>query len=124
MEEFISQEYIPLNEGISSSTIQDFSNLDLSNEKDKQIAELSKKGYQLTVTEEQNREAIETLTNNMITKIVEINSDLPVEEIEKIIGDKIAVIKSKKEASVAEVSNKLNSKMQSLISKIITFDFR
>ena len=47
MEEFISQEYIPLNEGISSSTIQDFSNLDLSNEKDKQIAELSKKGYQL-----------------------------------------------------------------------------
>ena len=77
-----------------------------------------------TFKKEQNREAIETLTNNMITKIVEINSDLPVEEIEKIIGDKIAVIKSKKEASVAEVSNKLNSKMQSLMSKIITFDFR
>ena len=77
-----------------------------------------------TFKKEQNREAIETLTNNMITKIVEINSDLPVEEIEKIIGDKIAVIKSKKEASVAEVSNKLNSKMQSLISKIITYDFR
>ena len=48
-----------------------------------------------TFKKEQNREAIETLTNNMITKIVEINSDLPVEEIEKIIGDKIAVIKSK-----------------------------
>lgn len=77
-----------------------------------------------TFKKEQNREAIEALTNNMITKIVEINSDLPVEEIEKIIGDKIAVIKSKKEASIAEVSNKLNSKMQSLISKIITFDFR
>ena len=77
-----------------------------------------------TFKKEQNREAIETLTNNMITKIVEINSDLPVEEIEKIIDDKIAVIKSKKEASIAEVSNKLNSKMQSLISKIITFDFR
>ena len=77
-----------------------------------------------TFKKEQNREAIETLTNNMITKIVEINSDLPVEEIEKIIGDKIAVIKSKKEASIAEVSNKLNSKMKSLISKIITFDFR
>lgn len=77
-----------------------------------------------TFKKEQNREAIETLTNNMITKIVEINSDLPVEEIEKIIGNKIAVIKSKKEASIAEVSNKLNSKMQSLISKIITFDFR
>lgn len=77
-----------------------------------------------TFKKEQNREAIETLTNNMITKILEINSDLPVEEIEKIIGDKIAVIKSKKEASIAEVSNKLNSKMQSLISKIITFDFR
>ena len=77
-----------------------------------------------TFKKEQNREAIETLTNNMITKIVEINSDLPVEEIEKIIGYKIAVIESKKEASVAEVSNKLNSKMQSLISKIITFDFR
>ena len=47
MEEFISQEDMPLNEGISDSTIQEFNNLDLSNEKDKQIAELSKRGYQL-----------------------------------------------------------------------------
>ncbi len=47
MEEFISQEDMPLNEGISDSTIQELNNLDLSNEKDKQIAELSKRGYQL-----------------------------------------------------------------------------
>ena len=46
MEEFIFQENMPLNEGISESTIQEFNNLDLSNEKDKAIAELSKKGYQ------------------------------------------------------------------------------
>ena len=58
-------------------------------------------------------------------KVIKINlKEGTFEEIEKIIGDKIAVIKSKKEASIAEVSNKLNSKMQSLISKIITFDFR
>ena len=73
---------------------------------------------------ESNREVIETLTNNMITKIVEINSDLPMEELQKIIGDKIAVIRNKKEATIEEIQQKFNIKIQSAISKIVSFEFR
>ena len=73
---------------------------------------------------EKNKEIVETLTNNMITKIVEINSDLPMEELQKIIGDKIAVIRNKKEASIEEIQQKLNVKIQSAISKIVSFEFR
>ena len=73
---------------------------------------------------EKNKELVETLTNNMITKIVEINSDLPMEELQKIIGDKIAVIRNKKEASIEEIQQKLNIKIQSAISKIVNFEFR
>ena len=74
--------------------------------------------------DEQNKEVIEKLTNNMINKIVEINSDLPVEEIEKIIGDKLSVIKNKKSASIEEIEQKFNCKIQSIVSKIINFSFR
>lgn len=73
---------------------------------------------------ETSKEVIETLTNNMITKIVEINSDLPMEELQKIIGDKIAVIRNKKEASIEEIQQKFNVKIQSAISKIVSFEFR
>ena len=74
--------------------------------------------------DEQNKEVIEKLTNNMINKIVEINSDLPVEEIEKIIGDKLSIIKNKKHASIEEIEQKFNCKIQSIVSKIINFSFR
>ena len=67
---------------------------------------------------------VENLTNGMINKIVEINSELPIEEITQKIGDKIAVIKNKKEASIEEVQVKLNSRIQSAISKIINFKLR
>ncbi|MBR4231141.1 MAG: DUF2357 domain-containing protein [Bacilli bacterium] len=73
---------------------------------------------------EKNREVVENLTNNMITKIVELNSDLPMEELQKIIGDRIAVIRNKKEASLEEIQQKINVKIQSAISRIVTFDFR
>ena len=73
---------------------------------------------------EKNREVVENLTNNMITKIVELNADLPMEELQKIIGDRIAVIRNKKEASLEEIQQKINIKIQSAISRIVTFDFR
>lgn len=76
------------------------------------------------IKHEKNKEIVEQITENMITKIVELNSDLPMAELQKIIGDKIALIRSKKEASIIEVQQKLNSKMQSVISKIINFEFR
>jgi hypothetical protein len=74
--------------------------------------------------QDNNKELVETLTNNMITKIVEINSDLPLEELQKVIGDKIAVIRNKKEATIEEIQQKLNVKIQSTISKIVSFEFR
>lgn len=74
--------------------------------------------------DENSKEMIEKLTDNMITKIVELNADLPVSELEKIIGDKIAVIRNKKEASLAEIEAIFNSNIQSIVSKIINFDFR
>lgn len=74
--------------------------------------------------DEDTKEMIEKLTDNMITKIVELNADLPVCELEKIIGDKIAVIRNKKEASLAEIEAIFNKNIQSVISKIINFSFR
>lgn len=73
---------------------------------------------------EKNKEIVDTLTNNMINKIIEINSDLPMEELQKIIGDKIAIIKNKRGATIEEIQQKFNIKIQSSISKIINFKFR
>ena len=60
----------------------------------------------------------------MIDKIVEINAELPVEKIQEIIGDKISVIKNKKEASLAEVEKKFNERLQAFADKITEFSFR
>ena len=81
-------------------------------------------GDNAKATKDDNKELVETLTNNMITKIVEINSDLPLEQLQKVIGDKIAVIRNKKEATIEEIQQKLNVKIQSTISKIVSFEFR
>ena len=69
-------------------------------------------------------ELIEDLTNKMIDKIVEMNSDLPLEKIQEIIGDKIAIIKNKKEASIIELERKFNAKIQAFTEKITGFSFR
>ena len=76
------------------------------------------------IDEDSKAELVEDLTNRMIDKIVEINSDLPVEKIQEIIGDKISVIKNKKEASLAEVEKKFNEKLQAFADKITEFSFR
>lgn len=78
----------------------------------------------LKIKDKQTKEMVETLTNNMINKIVEINSDLPMEELQKIIGDKIAIIKNKRGATIEEIQQKFNIKIQSAISKIVNFKFR
>ena len=74
--------------------------------------------------EDSKAELVEDLTNRMIDKIVEINSELPVEKIQEIIGDKISVIKNKKEASLAEVEKKFNERLQTFADKITEFSFR
>lgn len=59
----------------------------------------------------------------MITKIVELNSDLPVTKLEEIIGDKIAVIRNKKEASIAEIQSKYDIKIRQYLDKIESYRF-
>ena len=76
------------------------------------------------IDDESKVELIEDLTNKMIDKIVEMNSDLPIEKIQEIIGDKIAIIKNKKEASLQELERKFNDRIQAYIDKILDFNFR
>jgi len=71
-----------------------------------------------------SKEEVEAITDNLITKIVELNADLQMNDLQKVIGDKIAVIRNKKEASLSEVENKFNSKLQGVIDKILSFNFR
>ena len=75
------------------------------------------------ITEEDRRQKIEEITDEMITKIVELNSDLPVTKLEEIIGDKIAVIRNKKEASIAEIQSKYDIKIRQYLVKIESYRF-
>ena len=76
------------------------------------------------IDEQSKLELIEDITNKMIDKIVEMNSDLPIEKIQEIIGDKIAIIKNKKEASLVELEHKFNDKIQAFAERITEFSFR
>lgn len=75
------------------------------------------------ITEEDRRQKIEEITDEMITKIVELNSDLPMTKLEEIIGDKIAVIRNKKEASIAEIQSKYDIKIRQYLDKIESYRF-
>ncbi len=71
-----------------------------------------------------NVELAKELTNKLIEKIVELNEDLPVEKIQDIIGEKITVIKNKKEASIEEIQRKFNERIDLFTNKILEFSFR
>lgn len=75
------------------------------------------------ITDEDRRQKIEEITDEMITKIVELNSDLPMTKLEEIIGDKIAVIRNKKEASIAEIQSKYDIKIRQYLDKIESYRF-
>ena len=72
---------------------------------------------------EDTKKAVEELTNNMINKIVEINSDLPIEKLQEIIGDKIALVRKEKEASIGKVQSVFYSHIQKLLNKIGSYKF-
>ena len=79
---------------------------------------------QTEIDAEAKAEAIEDITNRMIDRIVQINTELPVEKIEEMIGDKLAIIKNKREASLAELENKFNERIKAFTDRITDFDFR
>ncbi len=69
-------------------------------------------------------ELVEELTNKMIDKIIQLNADLPIEKIQETIGEKIAIIKNKHEATLSELQNKFNTRINLYIDKILEFSFR
>ena len=69
-------------------------------------------------------ELVEELTSKMIDKIIQLNADLPIEKIQETIGEKIAIIKNKHEATLSELQNKFNARINDCINKILEFSFR
>ena len=67
---------------------------------------------------EKQREVVEELTDNLIQRIVELNVDLPLTELKEKIGDKMAIIKYRREASLAEVQNAFSERIKSYLEKI------
>ena len=66
-----------------------------------------------------NREEIvEELTDNLIQKIVELNVDLPLSALKDKIGEKIAITKYKKEASLYEIQNTFTEHIKSYLDRI------
>lgn len=63
-------------------------------------------------------EVIEEMTDNLIQKIVELNIDMPLQTLKEEIGDKIAIIKYKKEASLMEIQNIFSQHIKSYLEKI------
>ncbi len=62
--------------------------------------------------------AINEITDNLIEKIVELNVDLPLETLKERIGEKIAITKWKKEASLSEIANIFQTRMKAYLEGI------
>ena len=71
-----------------------------------------------TQSKEQKMEVIEELTDNLIQRIVELNVDMPLTTLKEKIGDKIAIIKYRKEASLAEIQNIFSDRIKRYLEKI------
>ncbi len=76
------------------------------------------------LTDKSKQELVQDLTNKMIDKIVELNADLPEEALEQLLGQKIAMVRSKREASLVELENKFNERINLFVNKILSFSFR
>lgn len=71
-----------------------------------------------TQSKEQKMEVIEELTDNLIQRIVELNVDMPLTTLKEKIGDKIAIIKYRKEASLTEIQNIFSDRIKRYLEKI------
>lgn len=76
------------------------------------------------IDDDEKVELTRDLTNKLLEKIVEMNQEIPVEKIQEMIGEKIAVIKNKKEASILEIERKFNDRIDAYTNKILEFNFR
>lgn len=71
-----------------------------------------------------DRKQIEEITNNLIERIVELNLDLPESELKEKIGEKIAITKYKKQASLSEIQSIFSNSIKKYLEKIENFNFR
>ena len=74
-------------------------------------------------SKEKQTEIIEELTDNLLQRIVELNVDLPLSTLKEKIGDKIAMIKYRKEASLSEIQNVFSVRIKAYLEKIENFKF-
>ena len=69
-------------------------------------------------SKEKEIEVIEEITDNLIQRIVELNVDLPLSTLKEKIGDKIAIVRCKKEASLTEIQNTFSNQIKKYLDKI------
>lgn len=74
-------------------------------------------------SKEKEKEVIEEITDNLIQRIVELNIDMPLTTLKDKIGDKIAMIKFRKEASLTEIQNAFSTRIKAYLEKIENFKF-
>ena len=68
-------------------------------------------------------EVIEEITDNLLQRIVELNVDMPLTTLKEKIGDKIAIIKYRKEANLSEIQSAISSRINMYLEKIENFKF-
>lgn len=76
-----------------------------------------------TDDKKKEKEVIDEITDNLLQRIVELNVDLPLSELKEKIGDKIAVIKYRKEASLSEIQNIFSEHIKAYLEKVENFKF-
>jgi len=73
-------------------------------------------------SKDKKNEVVEELTDRLIQRIVELNVDLPLSTLTEKIGDKIAITKYRREASLAEINNSFQKNIKNYLEKIENLD--
>lgn len=71
-----------------------------------------------TSNNNRKKEVVDELTENLIQRIVELNPDLPLTKLKNMIGDKIAVIKYRREVSLAEIQNTFLERIKNYLENV------
>ena len=70
-----------------------------------------------------DEETVANVTNGLINKIVELNVNMPIEKLQKEIGERIAISKVKYEASLSELQHLYSKSIDKFIDRIESFKF-
>lgn len=84
------------------------------------LSTLNNSSSDLNLTEEE----VEKITNQLIDQIVSINSNMEIEQLEQMIGNKIVVAKNRNIASLNEIKNVFSKNIDKYLEKIKDFNWR